>query len=267
MNKPKREKHALISVYGDDDKKTIAKALAVYLPEREIRILEPQDEQTLEVASHNSVLIFIGIHKADDQNLELGRKLLNNPAVAGDVIAFNHGVKDMEAIDMLSKGFDGYASKSDIEKISFKQYLACRISKGSRRLESMIQEDEYKRLNDALSIAPVSMIIFDSDKRAVFVSDHYFRAYPKIAPRMIRGLRVYDAFEMMAREEGLNENDDRYPAIRQFWHSLSGSIDFTLDNGTSYRLKAISLPNKRGTLVMGQNISSYVAEKHKPLTK
>lgn len=257
MSEIKRPGHALIAVYGDNKDKTITKALSLYLPDRDIHILEPDNPETLEIAAQNSVLIFVGIEGEDDQNLNLGQKLQNNSLVAGDVVAICFPDQEMCPLKTMSRGFDGSVFAKNLDAIEFKQYLASRISKGARRLEAMIQEEEYKRLSDALSIAPVSMIIFDADKRAVFVSDHYFRAYPRIAPRMIRGLRVYDAFEMMATEEGLDDNDKRYPKIRQFWHSLSGSVEFTLDNGTSYRLKAIALPSNRGTLVMGQNISGY----------
>jgi hypothetical protein len=129
------------------------------------------------------------------------------------------------------------------------------LSRGARRLEAQIQEEEYRRICDALSNAPASMIVFDGDKRAVFVSDHYFRAYPKIAPRLIRGLSVYDTFDMMMREEGITREDSRYLDLRNFWHNLEGSIEFVLDNGTYYRLKAVKLPNHRGTVVTGQSIS------------
>ncbi|MCB1531269.1 MAG: hypothetical protein KDJ35_00210 [Alphaproteobacteria bacterium] len=253
----KKNSHALIAVYGDTKDKVITKALSLYLPDRDIRIMEPDSVETLEIAAQNSVLTFIALSGKNDPNFSLGPKLQKNHLISADIVGFCLEGSGLAMIETLSKGFDGCVSQSDTEKIEFKQYLAKRIEKGSRRLESMIQEEEYKRLSDALSIAPVSMIVFDADKRAVFVSDHYFRAYPRIAPRMIRGLRVYDAFEMMAHEEGIDQEDERYAKIRQFWHSLSGSIEFTLDNGTSYRLKAIALPSNRGTLVMGQNISSY----------
>ena len=101
--------------------------------------------------------------------------------------------------------------------------------------------------------------MFDTDKRAVFVSDHYFRAYPRIAPRLIRGLRVYDAFEMMAKEENMDEDDARYARLRHFWHNMSGNVEFTLDDGKSYRLKAVDLPNKRGTVITGQRIFPVIS--------
>jgi hypothetical protein len=248
--------HALITVYGDTPQRDIAKSLSLYLPDKDIRILEPDSIETLESAAKNSVLIFIGINNAGDPNLALGKQLQENPLISADIIAFALQDQNLSSIEVMSRGFDSYITAQESRKIEFKLFLSTKIGKGTRRLNTQIQEEGFRRLNDALSIAPVSMVIFDSDKRAVFVSDHYFRAYPKIAPRLIRGLRVYDAFEMMAKEENLSPEDPRYEQIQRFWHNLNGSIEFTLDDGTSYRLKAEPLPNKRGTVVTGLNIST-----------
>ena len=165
---------------------------------------------------------------------------------------------------VMGQGFDACVSKEDTHFIEFKQYLSSKISTGAMRLSGMIKEEEFRRLNDALSISPTSMIIFDADKRAVFVSDHYFRAYPKSAPRLIRGLRVYDAFDMMITEEGISTEDPRYEPIRHFWYNLAGSVEFTLDDGTTYRMKAFHLPSGRGTVVTGQNVSAYQFKNRPP---
>lgn len=253
-----RPEHALITIYGDTSSQDISRAVTLYLPERDIRILSPTDEETLVQASQNSVVIFVGISGADDPNLRIARKLQDHRLVVADIIAFCTDSHDLTAMQVMGHGFDGCITLEDTSLVEFKKYIAAKINKGARRLSGLIQEEEFRRLNDALSIAPISMIIFDADKRAVFVSDHYYRAYPKSAPRLIRGLRVYDAFEMMVREEGLEPNDERYEQIKQFWYNLDGKIEFTLDNGVSYRLKAIQLPSNRGTVIIGQNITEYM---------
>lgn len=263
MHAQNRSDHALITIYGDNDDKIIAKALHDLNLDRDTKILEPDSLETLVLAASNSALIIIGVFSDDDPNLALANMLENNLAVSADVIAFCSDSVSLPLISILAKGFAGCVFERDAAATSdFKPYLNAQVMRGVRRLEELIHEDEYRRLSDALSIAPVSIIIFDADKRAVFVSDHYFRAYPRIAPRLIRGLRVYDAFEMMAREEGLDQNDERYATIRQFWHNLSGTVEFTLDDGTSYRLKAMPLPQNRGTLVTGQNMTGYVRKVH-----
>ncbi|MEM7618691.1 MAG: hypothetical protein AAF244_04840 [Pseudomonadota bacterium] len=257
MPTQKRNEHALITIYGDNKEHLITQTINEYIPDRDVKILAPECPETLAVAAQNSALVFIGISNENDPHMEISRSLDDDSMVAADVIAFCFEGCKFCGINLLSRGFDCFISQSDTQKPDFKRYLASKLSKGMRRLEGVIQREEFSRLSNALSVAPVSMIIFDADKRAVFVSDHYFRAYPRIAPRLIRGLRVYDAFEMMAEEEGLHQDDERYGDIRNFWHNLSGSVEFTLDDGTSYRLKAFSLPNNTGTLVTGQRRSVY----------
>lgn len=257
MFSPNKTQHALITIYGDNEARNVNKTISLFSPDREIKILEPTDEDMLENAAANSVLVFIGLNGPDDPALRLGRKLQDNRMVVADIMAYDLSAEGIPYMEVLGKGFDNLIKPESTETLEFKKFLSSKIAKGIRRLEGLILEEEYRRLNDALSIVPVSMIIFDNEKRAVFVSDHYYRAYPKIAPRLIRGLRVYDAFEMMAQEEGLTSDDPRYERIRQFWLNLDGKIEFTLDDGVSYRLKAIKLPGNRGTIITGQNITNY----------
>ena len=106
-------------------------------------------------------------------------------------------------------------------------------------------------------------MVFDEEKRIVFVSDHYFRVYPKSAPRLIRGMNVFDAFDMMSKEEEIEIGGPLFLRLKAFWHHLDGEIEFTLDNGVSYRLTAVRLPNQSGTIVTGQNISPYVRQREK----
>lgn len=262
MHFSNRPDHALITVYGDTLKRNIEKAVTLYQPDRDIRVLAPETPETLESAAKNSVLIFVGLRGMDDPAVALGRPLQSNQMIPGEIVAVYLGEGEKPRMEIMERGFDGCITLEDMKHPGFKKYLSYKIGKGVRRLDGLIQEEEYARLSDALSIAPVSMIIFDNDKKAVFVSDHYFRAYPRIAPRLIRGLRVYDAFEMMAKEEGLMHDDERYENIQRFWHNLDGGVEFTLDNGMSYRLKAIPLPNNRGTVVIGQNMTNFIGKGH-----
>lgn len=251
--------YGLITVYGPGNEKKVAKALETALNDRDVRIMTPGDEKTLMQAAANSMAIFIALERPDDGKARLARRLQENRMVHGDIIAFGlfQPQPDFCLVDLLGQGFDGVLTPADTAHIGFRKYLQQLLARGARRLSTQILDEEYRRICDALSNAPSSMIVFDADKRAVFVSDHYFRAYPKIAPRLIRGLSVYDAFEMMMREEGLPRNDQRFAELQAFWHNLEGSIEFALETGISYRLKAVKLPNNRGTVVTGQNISDY----------
>lgn len=257
MSYPDKAEHALIAIFGDNDAGFISKSMAPFLSGRDLKLLEPKTEESLEQAAQNSALVLIGIKTDDDPNLFLGKRLLDNRMVAADIIAFCDNNVSLGFVSMLSNGFDGCWRARDTKDPEFKKFLFQKIGQGNKRLNGLIQEEEYRRVCDALSSAPASMMIFDADKRAVFVSDHYYRAYPRIAPRLTRGLSVYEVFSIIAKEEGIAPEDPRYDKLENFWYGLEGSLEFSLDDGVTYRLKAVRLPGKRGTVVMGQNISDY----------
>jgi hypothetical protein len=248
--------HALVTVYGDGMADSLSALINGYIADRDLRILTPKDPKTLEQAAQNSVLTFIGIKKADDPELRLAKTLKENRLIVCDLVAYCEDNASLNAINVLGMGFDLCVTPADVQAPDFKKILIQKIANGTRRLSGLILEEEYRRVCDALSSAPASMIIFDADKRAVFISDHYFRAYPRIAPRLVRGLSVFDAFDMMAKEEGLSPEDPLYERLQKFWYNLEDSIEFTIQD-TSYRLKAVQLPNRRGTVLMAQNVTGY----------
>lgn len=253
-----KTEHALITVYGEHLSGDLAKMITACIPDRDLKILTPRDPETLETAAQNSAMTIIGLDGQSDSNLSLGRRLKENRLVTCDIVAFcGANYHEPDLMKIMAHCFDVCITHAQAQSPDFKTFLMHKIISGSKRLSSMILEEEYRRLCDAMSAAPASMIIFDADKRAVFISDHYFRTYPRIAPRLVRGLSVYDAFDMMAREEGLDAADPLYERLKNFWYALDESIEFTLANGTSYRLKAVQLPSRRGTVLMGQNVTGY----------
>lgn len=253
--------HALITIYGDPAGR-MEKRVAAALDNRDYKILTPGDETTLCAAAENSVITIVGVHGHQDPHLRLGRVIRESRGAAGILIALCLTEDTMHPMAVMAQGFDACLQFEHTADPAFKSFLLQAIATGNRHLNSLIQEAEYRRVCDALSCAPASMIIFDPDKRVIFISDHYYRAYPRIAPRLIRGLSVYDAYDLMAREEGLQPDDLRYERLQKFWHNLEGSIEFTLDNGTTYRLKAAQLPSRGGTVVVGQNITDYHYREH-----
>lgn len=178
--------------------------------------------------------------------------------VAADLIAVADEAVSFTPLKIMGMGFDVCLYYKNIKEPAFKEFFKRRLARGNRRLAGLIQEEEYRRFSDALSCAPASIVVFDADKRLVFVSEHYYRAYPKSAHRLRRGLSVYEAFDMMSREEKFPDKDPRYEGLKKFWYSLEGSYEFTHDSGKTYRLKAAKLPNGRGTIVTGTNITDYI---------
>jgi hypothetical protein len=248
--------HALITVYGDSPDQQIAGLVSACIPTRDMRVLTPKTPEILLQAAQNSVVTIIGLEKHDDSILHILQALRENRLVSCDIVACGLGDFKMNPMELLSAGFDSYIDVHSAEIKHLRKFLMHKAMTGTRRLTGMILEEEYRRVCDALSSAPASIMIFDSDKRTVFISDHYFRAYPKIAARLVRGLSVYDAFDMMAREEGLTPEHGIYEKLQRFWYNLEGSVEFQLKD-IFYRVKAVQLPSRRGTVVMAQNISGY----------
>lgn len=257
-----KTEHALIAVYNDTPDKFIENCIAVSIPDKELRILTPKDPEMLYQAAQNSVLAIIGVDRHDETAGKIVRALKDNRMVSCDVLALGREMGTYDSIPLLGEGFDLFVHRGDTSGMDFKKILIQKISMGSRRLAALFLEEEYRRVCDALSAAPASMIIFDADKRAVFISDHYHRTYPGIAARLVRGLSVYDAFDMMAKEENLDPESTLFKNLQQYWYNLEGGIEFRLSSGKSYRLKSVQLPGRRGTVLMGQNITAFEDIRH-----
>lgn len=230
------------------------------LNDKDYKLIAPTDINTLLQASRNSALVIICLDGLLPESQDYALKLQEDRQVCCDIV----GIKDTsEGLNnsLYLKGYDMFFSPEDFHDNDLKKLIMRRIGIGSMRIAQMINEEEHRRFIDALSCAPASVMVFDADKRIVFVSEHYFRAYPKSAPRLCRGLSVYDAFDMMSREEGLSQDNEIFKKVKAFWHNLNGQIEFTLDTGVSYRLTAVQLSNQRGTILTAVNISDLVDHK------
>lgn len=260
MQSQNHNEHHLITIYEDDKKNSINKLVSRLIQSKNTRILCPNNEEELLKASQNSSLVLIGAKNQEDYNLNTVKTLKNNRMIVCDIVAVIKDVDIYDSLKIMEKGFDWCISLNETNRPEFKKILLQRIASGGKRLSTIILEEEYRRFSDALSCAPTSVIVFDNDKRIVFVSEHYFRAYPKSAPRLKRGLSAFDAFDMMSKEEGISPEDPRFKKLRDFWYTLNGDIQFELDNAIIYRLKATTLPSQRGTIVTAQNITEYLKQ-------
>ncbi|GJL84762.1 MAG: hypothetical protein DHS20C02_05370 [Micavibrio sp.] len=244
--------HTYVTIYDNEDK-GLTSALGPYL-QGAIKVLTPKTPETLDQAAKNSALVFIALNES---NLVLGGQLQKNRLVAADIVGIYTEKLDKTDLQLMAMGFDMCLGLEDAQSPEFKDIMAGKLLSGNRRLSGLFVAEEQRRLSDALSCAPASFIVFDADKRIAFVSEHYYRAYPKSAPRLGKGLSVYDAFDMMSAEEQFSKDDPRYEELKTFWHTLEGNLDFVTAGGSYYRLKAARLPNKRGYVVTAAGITQY----------
>ncbi len=194
--------NALVTIFSSDNKNTLPNIAAI-LKKYQVRTLMPPDLDTLTQASENSALIIICIYDNDkiEQVYDYVRVLKNNKNIVADIVSIdcrtsNESYKNCK-ISLVGEGYDDSLDMDDMHNKAFENYLLQRIVRGRARIKQKIQEEEFKRFRDALAVSPVSMLIFDAEKRLVFASDHYLRAYPILASKFVKGLRSYDAFELM----------------------------------------------------------------------
>ncbi len=259
MPKPDQSDHHLITVYGDCDEGEVQSILNRFTPEKDTRLLCPNDENGLIQAARNSSLIVICIDDVHHRNSRLARFLQQDRNVAAAIIAILRNGEAKDPLKIVAKGFSLCIPIEQAQGKDFEKIIRNKLREGGKRLGGVLVEQEFRQFSEALSNAPFSVIVFDADKRIVFVSEHYYRAYPESAPRLIRGLSVYEAFEMMSNEERLLSNDPtELETLKRFWYSLSGDVEFTLANRQTYHAKAVPLDSGRGTIITTHNITPYL---------
>ncbi len=135
------------------------------------------------------------------------------------------------------------------------------IQRGVARLQNRAQIEEYRRFKASLTASPDAFIVFDENRKVFFVSDHYHRAYPRCADRMVRGIDVMEAFEMLCVDQGLRPPDPQYEAMKSFWNALEGQREFTMADGRIWRVTAARLAEGQGTIVTTTDVTLYRQQK------
>lgn len=258
----RKEEHILISFYNPGGHDELVKKLSQRLLGTSIRILTPNDNYTLEQAAQNSALIIMPLSQEEDPVIELCAKLRKNRLISADIIALDqyHPDNNGEFLDVIAMGFDDCISVKRLDHPHFKDYLTSKIHKGADRLKQVVRDEEHRRLRLALSSATVSIVVLDNERRVVFISDHYHRAYPDKAHSFLRGMSIYALFDLIAEEEGIEAGSETYLEIRDFIHKVQDSLEIELGSGTIYRLRGVHLPGQRGFVITGQNITDYIKQ-------
>lgn len=250
-----------VIVHGDGSDQQLAKTIWVLLAGHEIRFVSTKTNDELMREALKATLIILSMQKPGDDSCQTAMMVAGNPYITADIMGFCPNASVHERVQFLTYGFD-YAFNDDFTKLpEFRQVLLKKIEKGRLRLDTKIQEEEYRRFKASLGASPDAFIVFDQDRKIFFVSHHYKRAYPRSASKLIRGLDVVDAFEMLSQEQGVGPSDPRYIEMKGFWENLEGIREFDLGDGRIWRMKAAKLDEGQGTIVTTTDITIY--KKHK----
>jgi signal transduction histidine kinase len=247
--------NAFIAIYADTQDHVITRSVQA----SHYKVLAPTDEKTLVQASQNASLVFIGV-TPDTQSgiLEMITRLQKTCATFERFCAVISSEQSYDKMEILTSGFAYCLTHQNLKSESFHDFLKLRINSGNKNLSEGILQNECLRLEDTMSYSPQATLIFDSEKRIVFASDHYSKDYPQGANALNKGLSVHDAFELMSREDGIFEDHTDYKRLQNLWFNLEGEEEFTFPNGVSYRIQAARLPENRGVIVTTTNITNYI---------
>ena len=87
MHRTEDQDHHLIAIYGETDKQDISTLLSNILPEKDIRVLTPQNEEALLQAAQNSSLVIIVLKNEQDRNIYQANVLKEDRKVVADIMA------------------------------------------------------------------------------------------------------------------------------------------------------------------------------------
>ncbi len=246
-----------VTVYGDTRAGELTKLLFGLIPGLDVRFVTPESREALIEEAYHSAIVFVLVEDASDDNISLAAELSSLPGVVADVIAITPEQEIRRRLHMLTYDFDNIFNWEILNTDDFRSIFQHKLKRGVMRLNARIQEDEYRTFRGFLSVSPDAFIVFDKNKRILFVSQHYHNMYKKSSHLFIRGTPVQAVFEAAAEEMGVSPSDPRYEPARAFWSGLSGQMEFELDNGRVLRNTAAPLPDGEGTIVTTTDITLY----------
>ena len=247
-----------VLVYGDDETQSITKSVWAATSTLDVLLGKPKNLQELEEGAVNAVLIVIHVSGGNDPLCGISEVLWRNPDVICDIVAIAPDVNLDERMRIMSQGFDNFFNTKHMNEPHFQKILKNKAEKGKIRLNNRTQQEEFKRFKAALAASPDAFIVFDSDKKVFFVSEHYRRAYPANPEFLERGTPVAEAFHNLSSEQNVHPGSPAYNAMEKFWTTLEGQTEFTLNDGRTWRITAAVLPDNQGWIVTTTDISDYL---------
>lgn len=252
-----------VTIYGDGDDKALSRLLFSLIPGLDVRFATPQTEDDLIEEAYHSAIVFLVVNDLSDENILFATRLSHMPGVVADIIAITAEPEIRRRLHMLTYNFDNIFNREIVSSSDFRAIFLHKLKRGMMRLSARIQEDEYQTFRAFLSVSPDAFIVFDNNKRMLFVSQHYHHIYPRSSHLLVRGMPVQTLFEAVVGEMGITPEDHRYPPARAYWLNLEGQMEFQLDNGKVLRNTAAPLPDGQGTIVTTTDITLYKQQEKK----
>lgn len=247
-----------VTVYGEGDAaQELSKLLYALIPGQQVRFVTLSSREDLLNEVYHSAIVFVMVNDPSDDNISLAGELSNMPGVVADIIAITPVQEIRQRLHMLTYDFDNIFNWEIIRTEDFRHIFVHKLKKGVMRLQARIQEDEFKSFQGFLSVSPDAFIIFDKNKRILFVSDHYHKLYRNSADALVRGTPVAKMFLAAAKESGVSEDDPRYKTAKKFWMNLEGQFEFHYNDKKVLRITAVPMPDGEGTIVTTTDISLY----------
>jgi signal transduction histidine kinase len=257
LSEEKKHQKYKIIIFGEDEEKAVSKAVWSSLAGQDIEIINPENVNELENEAKDALLILLYLQDENDALCSLGKTLLENNAVLADLVAVTK-IKDRDKhLKILLAGFDAIFDLDFTKSNDFKDILDNRIRKAHVRFSNLEQGAEYQRFKSALDSSSDACIVFDENRMLFYVSEHYKKAYPKGADKLLRGTPITQIYEMLAEEQGVAKNDPRYEPMKSFWETLDGEVEFPLGDGRIWRVEATPLPDNKGSIVVTSDITEY----------
>ena len=254
-----RAPRSYIVIHGDDEAKTITKLVWSLVGAADVKLENSVDKQDL-ISKSSGALLTIIAFLDDPDILQMGIDVAKNPDLIGDIMGIARAAETSRRVEILGTGFDSVFNLEMIQQPSFKPILSRKLEKARIRQTNHILQEEYRRFRAALTASPDAFIVLDHERNIFFVSEHYKRAYPALGSKLIRGLPVMEAFELARVEQGVKDDDPRYLPMKRFWEVLQGQIEFTMESGRIWQIKAAPLPEGQGTIVTTTDITEIVSQ-------
>jgi signal transduction histidine kinase len=240
-----------IIIFDEAEKSPIAEAIWLQLAGTEVNLSVFRDYSEYE-PSETPKIILIDINFYNKNN-----KIIDNLKKNSHLLVVTEPDTPPDCLFLRSKGADFVVRLDELNNPEFLTILkhSMRYTEGLAKENQKQIEQRY--FEEALSMSPDAMIIFDNDKRVLYASDHYRRVYKNFNNILFRGLHVEEAFKLMAAEQNITPQDPQYTIAKDFWLSLEGSAEIELKNGQTLKVTARRLPESSGTSVTTTNITRY----------